>query len=147
MPREAGIIKRSGMSRSTVARAFRELQQAGLVDRIAGSGTLARGPGSLEARAYLFGLLIPELGKTEIFAPICRAIASAPAAKRHALLWGNAGAGSTAKQALSLADQFITHGVDGVFFAPLEFGACGKGEGGAPSDVACDSRGQEEEPP
>ena len=123
MPSEAAMMMRSGMSRITVTRAFRELQQAGLVDRIAGSGTFARGAASLETRAYLFGLLIPELGETEIFAPICRAIASAPAAKPHALLWGNAGTGSTAKQALSLAEQFVSRGVDGVFFAPLEFGA------------------------
>jgi DNA-binding LacI/PurR family transcriptional regulator len=123
MPSEASMMNRSGMSRITVARAFRELHQAGLVDRIAGSGTFARGAADLETRAYLFGLLIPELGKTEIFAPICRAIASAPAAKPHALLWGNAGAGSLSTQALSLTEQFVSRGVDGVFLAPLEFGA------------------------
>jgi GntR family transcriptional regulator, arabinose operon transcriptional repressor len=123
LPSEAGLIKRTGMSRITVIRALRELQQAGLIERVAGSGTFARGAASLETRAFLFGLLIPELGTTEIFAPICRAIASAPAAKPHALLWGNAGAASTAKQALSLLEQFISRPVDGVFFAPLEFGA------------------------
>jgi GntR family transcriptional regulator, arabinose operon transcriptional repressor len=123
MPSEAALINRTGMSRITVVRALRELQQAGLVERIAGSGTFARGAASLETRAFLFGLLIPELGTTEIFAPICRAIASAPAAKTHALLWGTAGATSTAKQqALSLLEQFISRSVDGVFFAPLEFG-------------------------
>jgi GntR family transcriptional regulator, arabinose operon transcriptional repressor len=122
MPSEAALMHRTGMSRITVVRALRELQQAGFVERIAGSGTFARDAASLETRAFLFGLLIPELGTTEIFAPICRAIASAPAAKPHALLWGNAGATSTAKQALSLLEQFISRAVDGVFFAPLEFG-------------------------
>jgi DNA-binding LacI/PurR family transcriptional regulator len=121
IPSEAVLMKRTGMSRITVVRALRELQQAGLVERIAGSGTFARSV-SLETRAFFFGLLIPELGTTEIFAPICRAIASAPAAKPHALLWGNAGAASTGKQALSLLKQFISRSVDGVFFAPLEFG-------------------------
>jgi DNA-binding LacI/PurR family transcriptional regulator len=123
MPSEAALMNRTGMSRITVVRALRELQVAGLVERIAGSGTFARGATSLETRAFLFGLLIPELGTTEIFAPICRAIASSPAAKPHALLWGNGGAASTAKQALSLLEQFISRSVDGVFFAPLEFGA------------------------
>jgi GntR family transcriptional regulator, arabinose operon transcriptional repressor len=122
IPSEAALMNRTGMSRITVVRALRELQQAGLVERIAGSGTFARDAASLESRAFLFGLLIPELGTTEIFAPICRAIASAPAAKPHALLWGNGGAASTAKQALSLLEQFISRSVDGVFFAPLEFG-------------------------
>jgi GntR family transcriptional regulator, arabinose operon transcriptional repressor len=123
LPSEAALMKRAGVSRITVVRALRELQHAGLVERIAGSGTFARDSASLETRAFLFGLLIPELGTTEIFAPICRAIASAPAAKLHALLWGNAGAASTSKQALSLLEQFISRSVDGVFFAPLEFGA------------------------
>lgn len=122
MPSEAALMKRTGTSRITVARAYRELQNAGLVERIAGSGTFAHGAGALDKRAYLFGLLIPELGETEIFAPICRAIAGAPAAKSHALLWGNAGEGTTSKQALTLTEQFIKRGVDGVFFAPLEFG-------------------------
>jgi GntR family transcriptional regulator, arabinose operon transcriptional repressor len=122
LPSEAALMKRTGMSRITVVRALRELQQTGLIERVAGSGTFARGAASLETRAFLFGLLIPELGTTEIFAPICRAIASAPAAKQHALLWGNAGAASAAKQALSLLEQFINRSVDGVFFAPLEFG-------------------------
>jgi GntR family transcriptional regulator, arabinose operon transcriptional repressor len=122
IPSEAALMNRTGMSRITVVRALRELQHAGLVERIAGSGTFARGAASVETRALLFGLLIPELGTTEIFAPICRAIASAPAAKPHALLWGNAGAASTAKQAVSLLEQFLCRSVDGVFFAPLEFG-------------------------
>ena len=121
MPSEAALMNRTGLSRITIVRALRELQQAGLVERIAGSGTFARDAASLETRAFLFGLLIPELGTTEIFTPICRAIASAPAAKPHALLWGNAGTASGAKQALSLLEQFISRAVDGVFFAPLEF--------------------------
>jgi GntR family transcriptional regulator, arabinose operon transcriptional repressor len=122
MPSEAALMKRTGTSRITVARAFRELEIAGLVERIAGSGSFVRGAAVLDTKAYLFGLLIPELGETEIFAPICRAIASAPAAKPHALLWGNAGQASTALRALALMEQFIQRAVDGVFFAPLEFG-------------------------
>src|SRR5260370_17794044 len=91
MPSEAALMNRTGMSRITVVRALRELQHAGLAERIAGSGTFARGGASLETRALLFGLLIPELGTTEIFAPICRAIPSAPPAKPHALLCGTRG--------------------------------------------------------
>jgi GntR family transcriptional regulator of arabinose operon len=121
LPSEAALVRRSSMSRITVTRALRELQDAGLVERFAGSGTFVSKTGSVERSALLFGLLIPELGKTEIFAPICHAIQSAPAAKPHALLWGNVSAGGTiAKQALTLADQFLARRVDGVFFAPLE---------------------------
>jgi len=123
LPSEAALVKRSQVSRITVTRALRELQNAGLVERVAGSGTYVPGGAVLENTAYLFGLLIPELGRTEIFAPICHAIASAPAAKPHALLWGHvSSSGTIAKQALTLSDQFISRKVDGVFFAPLEFG-------------------------
>src|SRR6267378_3195123 len=123
LPSEATLVTRSHVSRITVTRALRELQNAGLVERVAGSGTYVPGGDALENTAYLFGLLIPELGRTEIFAPICHAIASAPAAKPHALLWGNVSSGGTiVKQALTLSEQFIARKVDGVFFAPLEFG-------------------------
>ena len=73
----------------------------------------------------LFGLLIPDLGQTEIFEPICRGIAGAPEASRHALLWGHSAVadGSPGEQALALCSQFIERGVSGVFFAPVEGGA------------------------
>src|SRR5215467_5901187 len=87
-PSEAALVQQFRTSRITVGRALRELAQRGLVERIAGSGTYVRqvraGDGGL-----LFGLLIPDLGETEIFEPICRGIAASPRASRHALLWGH----------------------------------------------------------
>ena len=68
-PSEAVLVRLFGASRITVGRAVRELKDLGLVQRIAGSGTYVRnraGDG-----APLFGLLIPDLGETEIFEPIC----------------------------------------------------------------------------
>lgn len=88
LPSEAALVNKSGASRITVGRAIRELQNAGLVDRIAGSGTYVRDSSKDERRAHLFGLLIPDLGETEIFEPICHGIANAPEAGEHALLWG-----------------------------------------------------------
>ncbi|MEK6396776.1 MAG: substrate-binding domain-containing protein [Terriglobus sp.] len=123
MPSESALVRRTGFSRITVSRALHELHVAGLVQRVAGSGTFAIGPGELHEKAFLFGLLMPELGKTEILAPLCRAIADAPGAKAHALLWGNAGAGTPEQQTIALANQLIERGVDGVFFAPLEYGS------------------------
>ncbi len=119
-PSEAALVERFQTSRITIGRALRELVQRGLVERIAGSGTYVRHAPSGES--FLFGLLIPDLGKTEIFEPICNGIASASEATPHALLWGNAGEGrwSPDLQALQLCEQFIERGVAGVFFAPLE---------------------------
>jgi len=70
----------------------------------------------------LFGLLIPDLGETEIFEPICQGMAGATGASQHGLLWGRTDStGSTKEQqALSLCHQFIERHVSGVFFAPLE---------------------------
>jgi GntR family transcriptional regulator, arabinose operon transcriptional repressor len=78
----------------------------------------------VSADSLVFGLLIPDLGTTEIFEPICQGIAGAPTASRHGLLWGqgSAAAGSREEQALALCAQFIASNVAGVFFAPLERG-------------------------
>lgn len=122
LPSEAALVNRTGASRITVGRAIRELQSIGFVDRIAGSGTYVRDRDKDEPRSHLFGLLIPDLGETEIFEPICQAIANAREAVEHALLWGHANAeASKPEQARSLCQQYIARKVSGVFFAPLEF--------------------------
>jgi DNA-binding LacI/PurR family transcriptional regulator len=122
MPSETALVNKSGTSRITVGRAIRELQNLGLVDRIAGSGTYVRHTGKNERRPYLFGLLIPDLGETEIFEPICQGIANAPEASEHALLWGHADTkASKTEQAWRLCQQYISKKVSGIFFAPLEF--------------------------
>ncbi len=122
-PSEAALVQQFRTSRITIGRAVRDLSQRGLVDRVAGSGTYVRRVSAAEDSG-LFGLLIPDLGKTEIFDPICRGIASAPEASRHALLWGHTitDEASPERQALELCEQFVKRGVSGVFFAPLELG-------------------------
>jgi GntR family transcriptional regulator, arabinose operon transcriptional repressor len=123
-PSEAALVQHFGTSRITIGRALRELQQRGLVQRIAGSGTYVRQPQAAHG-GLLFGLLIPDLGQTEIFEPICQGIAGAPQASRHALLWGHHDTAHAApeEQALALCDQFVERRVSGVFFAPLEMAA------------------------
>jgi GntR family transcriptional regulator of arabinose operon len=122
-PSEAALVQQFRTSRITVGRALRELADRGLVQRVAGSGTYVRQPRP-SGDGLVFGLLIPDLGQTEIFDPICRGIAASPQAVHHALLWGNTAAPltSAADQALQLCDQFVRRKVNGVFFAPLETG-------------------------
>lgn len=124
LPSEASLVRKFETSRITVGRAVRELQKQGLVESIAGSGTYVRRAASRE-QSLLFGLLIPDLGETEIFDPICRGIASAPESGDHALLWGHTDPDHPAKdeQCWALARQFISRKAAGVFFAPLEFEA------------------------
>lgn len=124
LPSEAALVKKFNTSRITVGRALRELQTAGLIERRAGSGSFVSQP-ARENLPLLFGLLIPDLGETDIFDPICAGIAQASEAGDHALLWGHADpAGSTKEeQCWALCQQFIARRVSGVFFAPLEFEA------------------------
>lgn len=121
LPSEAALVKRFDTSRITIARALRELQNAGIIDRVAGSGSFVR---LREARheGLVFGLLIPDLGEIEVLDSICQGIANAPGSD-HALLWGHASRDEESKEnrALELCAQFIRRKVSGVFFAPLEF--------------------------
>jgi GntR family transcriptional regulator of arabinose operon len=123
LPSEAELVRTFGASRITVGRAVRDLQREGFVERRAGSGTYVRAPQSTGALS--FGLLIPDLGETEIFEPVCQGMMASPLAHRHALVWGSpTGAGaSNAERAWQLCRQYIDRRVSGVFFAPLEFGA------------------------
>src|SRR3984885_6204468 len=81
LPSETDLVRRFGVSRMTIVKAIKELQNLGLVVRRVGSGTYASSPTEQESR--LFGLLIPELGQTEIFEPICKGMANTPFAASH----------------------------------------------------------------
>ena len=121
LPSESDLVRRFGASRITVGRAVRDLQLAGLVERRAGSGTYVRSPERSTA-GLSFGLLIPDLGETEIFEPICQGMMASPLARPHVLVWGSGhGAGGDKEdRALDLCRQLVDRRVDGVFFAPVE---------------------------
>lgn len=132
-PSESALVKRFGASRITVGHALRELQKDGFIDRIAGSGSYVRERSRERLDAPLFGLVIPNLGETEIFGAICRAIASAAVpvgrGRNHALLWPHAEREPEGKAAevVQLAEQCVARGVSGVFLAPLEMWEDGRG--------------------
>jgi GntR family transcriptional regulator of arabinose operon len=121
LPSELELCKQFKSSRITVAKAINSLQHEGLVVRRAGSGSYVQL--SPQVTSHQFGLLIPELGSTEIFEPICQGIMQSPQAKSHSLIWGYTSHKTCSKEeaALSLCRQFIDQKVSGVFFAPLEF--------------------------
>jgi GntR family transcriptional regulator of arabinose operon len=121
LPSEALLCERFDASRITVAKAFQGLQRDQLVIRRPGSGTYVESP--MRPDALQFGLLIPDLGNTEIFEPICQGIMRSPAAKSHSLTWGHSTGQErdTVKSVESLCQQYIAQRVAGVFFAPSEF--------------------------
>jgi GntR family transcriptional regulator of arabinose operon len=119
LPSEAQLVETFETSRITVNRALRELQTEGLIERRAGSGSYVR---SRSVEGYQLGLLIPGLGQTEIFEPICRGMSQAEQAAHHVLLWGKSLAESDldAAHVRDSCEQLIGKQVSGVFFAPLE---------------------------
>lgn len=120
MPSEALLCERFAASRITVAKAFQGLQRDQLVTRRPGSGTYVESPSRPDA--LQFGLLIPDLGTTEVFEPICQGIMRSPAAKSHSLTWGHSTGqeSDTVKAVENLCQQYIAQSVAGVFFAPSE---------------------------
>jgi DNA-binding LacI/PurR family transcriptional regulator len=96
------------------------MQLSGLIERRAGSGSYVRV--DAVSRGYTFGLLIPELGRTEIFEPICRGMTEVQHGSHHVLLWGSSLADSEnlEQQASQACRQLVAKKVSGVFFAPLE---------------------------
>lgn len=118
---EAELGKYYQASRITVAKAVNELMQQGLVSRRAGSGTHVLA--ASQPHGHVFGLLIPDLGRTEIFEPICQGMMRSPLSRPHSLLWGHAMGESDQqdREAMQLCQQYIRQKVAGVFFAPLEF--------------------------
>jgi GntR family transcriptional regulator of arabinose operon len=120
LPSENELVEQFGASRPTVGRALAQLETEGMVERRPGSGTYVLGRHRNEG--FIFGLLIPELGITEVFEPICRGISIARLGGYHDLLWGpTLSAGATKEaQAEQLCKYYVERGVSGVFFAPVE---------------------------
>jgi len=120
LPSELELVRRFDVCRVTAAKAIKKLQQLGLVERRVGSGTYVKAQPVESSR--LFGLLIPDLGQTEIFEPICRGMAGFPLATRNSLLWGQSIGVNEPKEQIAeeLCQQYISERVSGVFFAPLE---------------------------
>lgn len=120
LPSEAELGKLFNASRITVAKAVHDLQRMGLVTRRPGAGTHVLAEDRPSGRT--FGLLIPELGLTEIFEPICHGMMRTHFARPDALLWGNSSVSvqDSAKAAEQMVQSFISQRVAGVFFAPLE---------------------------
>jgi GntR family transcriptional regulator of arabinose operon len=120
LPSESELVKTFGASRPTVNRALRELQLTGVIERRAGSGSYVQADAA--AHGFTFGLLIPELGRTEIFEPMCRGMAEAQHGSQHVLLWGSSLGDEVnmEQQAAQACRQLAARKVSGVFFAPLE---------------------------
>jgi LacI family transcriptional regulator len=125
LPSETQLVATFGVSRPTAARALRDLQAEGLIERRAGSGTYLRTGAAEVAAIRQLGLLVPGLETTEIFGSICGELASLCRAHDYSLLWGgstrpHADTDSSQEHSQEICRHFIDHKVNGVFFAPYE---------------------------
>ena len=116
LPSEQALCRRWDVSRPTVARALRELQVLGLIERRAGSGTYVRP--NIQAKRPTLGLFIEGLCKTEIVDPICAEITRAAQERGCGIFTGGFSADHSPRQ---IAEEWATNGIRGVFFAPIEF--------------------------
>ena len=125
LPSEAQLVKQFKVSRPTAARALRDLEAEGLIERRAGSGTYLRSTSAQRSSSRIFGLLVPGLASTEIFQIICGEIASLARVRDFGVLWGGStnpleDTDASLEHAEELCQQFISRKLSGVFFAPAE---------------------------
>ncbi len=131
-PSEAHIASQFNVSRPTIAKAKNLLREQGFIAKKKGYGTIVASNEQLNKRQELkFGVLIPSMGATGIFEPICGMIAERSGAngfklvvneENLSLMWGRGGATSehNGKNAELLAKKYAYEGIDGIFFVPLE---------------------------
>ncbi|MDA3951713.1 MAG: GntR family transcriptional regulator [Spirochaeta sp.] len=122
LPTEVELSERFGVSRPTVTRALNTLQDEGLITRRTGSGSYVAHTHSEKRENRLFGLLIPGLGKGEIFEPICTQIAERAEQNDFSLLWSgiHIRTEEATNALVDVAQRYIDNNVAGVFFEPLE---------------------------
>jgi LacI family transcriptional regulator len=126
LPSEYQLVKRFNVSRPTIARALRGLQEKGLVQRRAGSGTYVVQKSPVGSGVRQLALLIPGLVTTEIFEVICGELASLARASEYTLLWGGSThprehSDSSRENAIELCEQFIERRGNGVFLLRLNW--------------------------
>ena len=124
LPSDGQLVRLFSTSRPTVAKAMHDLEKEGYLERRTGSGSFVKVQS--EAQPSIIGVLIPEIGKAELFEPIYREIAT-QCQKHHLSLlrteWSGANLNDAERerQAYELCKNYIEKGVTGVFFAPVEF--------------------------
>jgi len=121
LPTDGQLMRRFHTTRATVAKAMKEVERTGLIQRRPGAGSFLRP--SDQARGAFVSTLIAGLGDTEFFEPICAQIAQACHACNLSLIWG------ATSPALPVGDdtdidtlcaRIAAQRVSGVFFVPDE---------------------------
>jgi len=128
LPSEVQLVKRFKVARPTIGQALRGLQERGLIERRAGSGTyVSAGTASAAPRSTLpqIGMIVPSLRHTEIFESILGELAGLARGGDFDFWTGITASPMnepqmTPAEAETLCERFIERGVRGVFFVPFE---------------------------
>lgn len=121
LPTENDLAEKYGVSRPTITKVYNTLQSENYVIKKKGVGTKVV---YRNAKNNLkFGLLLPGAGESEIFSAINNRFLEYSQAGKFECLWGGtttSDAGIRKELTQKCSNDYISQGVDGVFFAPLE---------------------------
>jgi LacI family transcriptional regulator len=128
LPSEASFVKRFGVSRPTIGRALKDLQDKGLIEPRRGPGTYVRSETESRSAAQPnpeLGLIVPKMVHTEIFEHLCGDLASLARMNDCAFLWGASvssfsESNGTLEEAEALCARYVERKIGGVFFVPFE---------------------------
>jgi GntR family transcriptional regulator, arabinose operon transcriptional repressor len=123
IPYESELMEMYSVSRPTVSKALKMLQDEGVLVRQPGLGSFVTSNDDGMQRTLIFGIAFPEYSMGEIFEPITSNLRIFGKTGHYNLLWGLKRGSTehfTAHEMTSLVDEYIAQKVDGVFFAPWE---------------------------
>ncbi len=121
LPTDGQLMRRFQTTRATVAKAMKELERTGLIERRPGAGSFVR-PAERADGAFV-ATLIAGLGDTEFFEPICAQIAQACHPCNLSLVWGATSPATPMEDDTdieSLCAHLAAQRIRGVFFVPDE---------------------------
>lgn len=122
-PSSTALARRFSTTRFTIRQALDLLARDGFIFCRRGKGTFVRGRGKW--RSNRIGLIVHGNNYCEVFPPMCKELSRLVQERRGgALLLGDISSvdpDERAARAEALAKSFISQGVDGVIFQPIEF--------------------------
>lgn len=122
VPAELELARQYDVSRPTVHKAVKRLQDEGYLQSRAGHGTIIMKKPQKKHDTHTIGLILPFLNKKGLFPRLAEAIAAQSSAYEFNIMWGGQFQNNSlnAEQLNRMADFYIQQQVDGVFFSPVE---------------------------
>jgi DNA-binding LacI/PurR family transcriptional regulator len=121
-PSEMELASKFGVSRPTVHKAIRKLQEEGYLQSRARVGSVVIKKPQEKQASFTFGLILPFLNKKGLFPHLAQSIAEKSSLYNFNIIWGGQfqSIALNADQLNHMADFYIQQNVDGVFFSPVE---------------------------